>query len=268
MDPGRRTDFMKHDTKHRSHRIDTKALHAGNPRSWMAGLAGALLMGSAHAALLEVTNPSFELPATPSGTFITGAPPTGWANYGFIETFVGRDVGVLNPAGTLLYPNPVPDGSNVAVVFLLTGGPTESGIQQTLTDTLQAGLRYTLEVSVGNIAPDGGPWNFAGFPGYRVDLLAGGQLIASDNNTLLPGEGEFLESTVSVVVGADHLLLGQPLGIRLVSLDGPTGIEVNFDNVRLNAVAVPEPATSGLAAAGLLGVLAVWNRRRRDRRIG
>ena len=152
----------------------------------------------------------------------------------------------------------------MAVVFLLTGGPTESGIQQTLTDTLQAGLRYTLEVSVGNITPDGGPWNFAGFPGYRVDLLAGGQVVASDNNTLLPGEGVFLESTVSVVVGADHLLLGQPLGIRLVSLDGPSGIEVNFDNVRLNAVAVPEPATSGLAAAGLLGVLTVWNRRRRD----
>jgi hypothetical protein len=235
----------------------------------MAGLTGALLMGSAHAALLEVTNPSFELPATPADSFITGAPPTGWANYGFIETFAGRDVGVLNPAGTLLYPNPVPDGSNVAVVFLLTGGPTESGIQQTLTDTLQAGLRYTLEVSVGNIAPVAGPWNFAGFPGYRVDLLAGGQVVATDNNTLLPGEGEFLESTVSVVVGADHLLLGQPLGIRLVSLDGPNGIEVNFDNVRLNAVAVPEPATSGLATAGFLGVLAVWNRRRvRDRRTG
>jgi hypothetical protein len=55
------------------------------------------------------------------------------------------------------------------------------------------------------------------------------------------------------------------LGIRLVSLDGPTGIEVNFDDVRLEAVAVPEPAsTTAMVAVGLVAFS--WIRRRRGSR--
>lgn len=213
-----------------------------------------------HAASVEVANPSFESPAIPTGSFLTTAPPTGWVNYAYIDVFAGRDVGVLNPATTTLYADAAPDGSNVAVVFLLTGGPTESGIQQTLSTPLMANMQYTLNVHVGNIAPDGGPFNFAGFPGYRIALLAGGQELAFDNNTLLPGEGRFLESTVQFTTGGTHASLGQPLGIRLVSLDGPTGIEVNFDHVRLDATAVPEPSTWGLAASGVLALLAVLRR--------
>lgn len=219
-----------------------------------------LLNPCVHAALVEVVNPSFESPAIAAGTFQTTAPPTGWNNYAYIDVFAGRDVGVLNPATTTLYAEPAPHGSNVAVVFLLTGGPTESGIQQTLTTSLEANMQYTLNVHVGNIAPDGGPFNFAGFPGYRVALMAGGQEIAFDNNTLAPGEGRFLESTVQFSTGASHVLLGQSLGIRLVSLDGPTGIEVNFDNVRLDATAVPEPSTCGLAVSGVLVLLAALRR--------
>jgi hypothetical protein len=245
---------------------NTSLFAHGRATSARIALATALFTSVAHAALLDVTNPSFEQPSIADGTFLTTAPPTGWVNYGYVDQFAGRDVGVLNPTGTVLYPNPVPNGSNVAVVFLLTGGPTESGIQQTLTATLQAGMQYTLNVSVGNIAPDGGTFNFTGFPGYRVDLLAGGQLVASDNNSLSPAEGEFLESTVSFIVGDTHPLLGQSLGIRLVSLDGPTGIEVNFDHVRLDAVAVPEPATSALTLAGLLTALAAIAHRRHGRR--
>lgn len=215
-------------------------------------LATALSASIGHAALLDVTNPSFEQPSIADGSFLTTAPPTGWVNYGYIDQFAGRDVGVLNPTGTALYPNPVPNGSNVAVVFLLTGGPTESGIQQTLTATLQAGMQYTLNVNVGNIAPDGGPFNFTGFPGYRVDLLAGGQLIASDNNSLSPAEGEFLESTVSFIVGDTHPLLGQSLGIRLVSLDGPNGIVCGKDHPALREWKQGEPDLGVVFATGIL----------------
>jgi hypothetical protein len=230
---------------------------------FLPALMGALApISTALGASLLVTNPSFEDPAIPAGTFLTTAPPAGWSNYGYIESFAGRDVGVLHPATTSLYTDPAPSGNNVAVVFLLTGGPTESGLQQTLTDALQTGMSYTLNVHVGNIAPDGGPFNFAGFPGYRVDLMAGGQILASDNNSLLPGEGRFLESTVSFTTGATHPLVGQLLGIRLVSLDGPTGIEVNFDNVRLEAQAVAVPEISGTCGWVGLG-LGVWAIRRR-----
>lgn len=215
-----------------------------------------------HSAIIAVTNPGFESPVLAAGTFNTTVLPTGWSAYGYVDVFAGRDLGVLNPETTVLYAEPVPEGSNVGVVFLLTGGPTESGLQQTLTETLQVGMTYTLSVQVGNIAPDGGPFNFAGFPGYRVDLMAGDLVIAFDNNTLLPGEGRFLQSTVTAAIGASHPAAGQPLGIRLVSLDGPTGIEVNFDDVRLEAVAVPEPAsTTALVAGGLVAF--AWMRRRR-----
>lgn len=116
-------------------------------------VAGLSLVQPVSGALLIVNNPSFEAPAIAAGTFDTSAPPVGWSTYGYVDVFAGRDVGVLDPATTTLYSDPVPDGDNVAVVFLLTGGPTESGLQQTLADTLQTGMTYTLNVHVGNISP-------------------------------------------------------------------------------------------------------------------
>ncbi len=95
---------------------------------------------------------------------------------------------------------------------------------------------------MGNIASEpGGTFAFAGFPNYRIDLLAGTNVLASDNNSLLPGEGRFLTSTVSVNIGAAHPFLGQPLGIRLVNLNSAPGIEVNWDNVRLESGPLPTP---------------------------
>jgi len=44
------------------------------------------------------------------------------------------------------------------------------------------------------------------------------------------------------------------LAIRLVNLNGP-GIEVNFDDVRLDASPVPEPSSVGLVAIGMMCVL-------------
>jgi len=52
--------------------------------------------------------------------------------------------------------------------------------------TLQA-LRAWF-AGVGNFAPPG-PFNFTGFPGYRVELLAGSIVLAMDNNSLTPDEG-------------------------------------------------------------------------------
>jgi hypothetical protein len=146
-------------------------------------------------------------------------------------------------------------------VFLDNSGDLqEAGLTQTLPAPLLLSTQYTLTVAVGNFGPSAGdPWDFSGFPGYRVDLLAGGIVIASDNNTLAPGEGRFLTSTVSFTTGSSHALAGQALGIRLVNLNG-SGVEVNFDKVQLDAVAVPEPA-SGLIVV-LSGALLFTRRRR------
>lgn len=207
------------------------------------GLILALIPMAVWAVPLTVVNHSFETPATPPGTFVTNAPPNGWSTFGSIN-FSGRVIGVVNPNDTTLYADLVPDGDNVGVTFLLPSFTNvEGGLQQTLVDTLQTQTEYTLTVEVGNMAVDATPphnaFNFNGFPGYRIDLVAGSTVIASDNNTLLPGEGRFLTSTIHVSTGASHPNAGQALGIRLVNLDSAPGIEVNFDDVRLDAVPVP-----------------------------
>lgn len=236
--------------------LSSRACRFGQALACVFGLS-VVSSSAVRAASLLILNPSFETPVTAPGTFVTDAAPSGWSTYGNIH-FFGRAVGVLNPASTTLYLDPAPQGANVGVVFLLDAGPAvESGLVQTLADTLQTETRYVLTVAVGNIANDANPphnsFDFAGFPGYRVDLLAGGTVIASDDNTLLPGEGRFLTSTVEISIGASHALAGQALGIRLVNLDGAEGIEVNFDDVRLEATPVPEPA----GAASLFGLVAL-----------
>ncbi len=159
------------------------------------------------------------------------------------STSSGRTIGVLNPNSTVLYADPVPDGSNVGVTFLQPQMNDEAGLQQTLAATLQVLTQYTLTVEVGNLAYDGGPFPFTGFPGYRIDLLAGTSVLASDDDTLLPGEGRFLTSTVEFSTGATHPNAGEALSIRLVNLDAAPGIEVNFDDVRLDATPLsPCPA--------------------------
>jgi hypothetical protein len=191
---------------------------------------------------IAVQNPSFEAPFLNAGTYVTNAVPMGWQSYGAIDNG-SRAVGALNPSSTQLYLDPAPDGRNVGVVFLLdrVGDPSyfansPAGLQQTLTDTLAPSSDYTLIVDVGNIKTDGSPqhpFDFSGFPNYRIDLLAGGQVLASDSNMLRPAEGRFLQSTVRYTTGAQHPQLGMPLGIRLVNLNSAVGTEVNFDNVRL-----------------------------------
>lgn len=221
------------------------------------------------AVSIPITNAGFENPVTPPDSFITNAAPSGWTTFGAIN-FSNRVVGVLNPAASVLYAEPAPEGANVGVVFLLDGSAASpAGLQQTLGSTLQTNTVYTLRVEVGNIANDSrAPHNafqFNGFPGYRVDLLAGGVVLASDQNTLAPAEGRFIGSVVTASIGASHALAGQALGIRLVNLDGENGIEVNFDNVRLDATAIPEPASATALAAGLALLAGAMARRRRER---
>lgn len=206
-------------------------------------------LNSTGTVSLVISNHSFEFPSIPADSFATTAPPPGWLAYGNGLNFGARTIGVLDPAGSTLYAGPVPHGENVGVIFLMDNAQNqtffaniEAGLRQTLAATLQTRRRYTLRVEVGNIANDvNAPFAFGGFPNYRIDLLAGTSVLASDQNTLRPAEGRFLTSTVSVNVAASSPLAGQPLGIRLVNLNSAPGIEVNWDNVRLESSPLPPP---------------------------
>jgi hapalindole H/12-epi-hapalindole U/12-epi-fischerindole U synthase len=216
------------------------------------------------AAPVVIVNPGFESIAgeSPYNEFTFG-PFNGWALYdpnnvtsggmgatyyiGTLTPFQPEPVG--NPGVYANFPSGAAEGQRLAIAFNFEGshGQGEYGYQQTLAATLQPLTRYVLEVEIGNIASatamDGTFFDLDGFPGYRVELLAGGVPIAQDINLLsgMIDDGEFETSTITFTTGAAHPRLGQQLGIRLVNLNQldaafpDSDLEVDFDDVRLDA---------------------------------
>ncbi len=245
---------------------------------------------ASHTAPLTVVNAGFEdiSGETPSNEFTFG-PLNGWALYeeAGLDTsggngpdfFIGTLTPQLNadtpePGDFSFFPGGASEGNRVGIAFNFagrtdTGGGLEYGLSQILGDTLLANRQYTLQIDIGNIASgtasNGSFFNLDGFPGYRVDLMAGSTILASDNNTLAGSiaEGEFALSTVTFTTGAVHTNLGENLAIRLVNLNvtDPSApgadLEVDFDNVRLDATAVPEPAATALISLGVIGLIAL-----------
>ncbi|MBL8756809.1 MAG: hypothetical protein JNK35_00080 [Phycisphaerae bacterium] len=220
----------------------------------------------AQVADIPVANHSFEAdPAAPNSFPVLI--PSGWQAYdpgGIIDQAVDA-IGVLNPTGGTFFPA-APDGSNVALLSLSGDrGTTPVGIMQTLSHALQPNTTYALRVEVGNIASGiGAPpfavfFNLDGFPGYAVELLAGGEVLAADVNSLgdLIPEGAFRTSTVTFSTDASHPRLGMPLAIRLINLNlipppPDPGIEVDFDLVRLTAQPRAAPCPADFDASGTL----------------
>jgi hypothetical protein len=261
--------------------------HARIIRNGFVAALALALSTVAQAAPLAVTNASFEDTTGSSFAYneFTFGPFAGWGLYeqtpGLTDGGDGNTffIGTLNPSITTpggppyaWFPAGPTHGDRVAIAFnyAYSGGTGEYGLQQTLADTLQPNTTYTLRVDIGNIATgvsvDNTLFDLSGFPGYRIDLLAGGVVIASDNNSLALAiaEGTWATSTVVFNTTASHDQMFQSLGIRLVNLNTPPGLnpapdlEVDFDNVRLTAEpsqpVIPSPTTLAtlLPAAALL----------------
>src|SRR4030067_2113933 len=199
-------------------------------------------MDRALAASLYIENPGFEaldpLSCRPSRMWSCGDIP-GWLMAGDEGTFYAYKDADSNGVYDEYYS---PPSERVAYS---NGGV----ISQTLTDLLAPDHLYTLTVDVGNRYQNyiaGRP-----FPEYSIELLAGGVVLSPDTLTLpTPDYGYFETATLTYFASSDDPLLGQSLGIRLIS----NGIQVNWDNVRLGNTAVPEPATFLLLGSGLLGL--------------
>ncbi len=254
---------------------------------------GVLSMCMAHevvASAVPVVNAGFEdiSGESPFNEFTFG-PLNGWDLYDPNGVTDGGDgptyfVGTLtpfepdpvgNPGVFANFPGGAAEGQRVAIAFNFAGsdGQGEYGLQQTLAETLAANTTYVLQVEIGNIdsatAMNGQFFELQGFPGYRVDLLAGGVVIAQDNNSLAGSisDGEFSTSSFEFTTGQAHPQLDQALGIRVVNLNvldpafPASDIEVDFDDVRLDA----RPAIDGdldvdgfVNVFDLLDLLAAW----------
>ncbi|MAY73150.1 MAG: hypothetical protein CMJ31_00210 [Phycisphaerae bacterium] len=237
-----------------------------------------LIAAGAGGAPVAVENHGFEADFAADGTFPVG-PVSGWEAYdpNDLLSVGGNFTGVVNPNNSPFFlPDQLPEGNNAALLFISNAiglGPV--GLSQTLDATLEAGMTYTLSVGVGNIASGtGNPpfdqfgfFDLDGFPGYRVELLAGEpplgppSVLVADDNTLFGAipEGEFRFSVIEFTAEASDPRIGLPLMIRLINLneqDTPEdpGIEVDFDDVRLDA----SPAgCSGADLSAPFGVLDV-----------
>lgn len=198
--------------------------------------------------VIPIENAGFEIPVLEDGVFTAGfsqgEPIPGWTPYDPNDLITGipltlggvlyTDVGTINPLSAQ-YPNEPPEGQNVGYSFVVNPfGSGVVGFTQTLDTFLTVNTKYTLQVEVGN--PQGVDQfgnDYTGFPGYRVELVAGGNVLAADNNTLNIEEGQFKTSEVSFLAFADNLYLGNNLEIRLINLGQGPGLSIDFDNVSL-----------------------------------
>ena len=225
----------------------------------IASVLNLIIMTSpVKAAAMTINNAGFEEPNLAGLTPIfeeeifTFTTPPGWQLYDPNSLIplntnpLTSYAGVWNPSSTF-FTNEAPEGDNIGAIFLnQASGSGVVGLTQTFADTLQADTQYTLQVEVGNPASD----FFAGFPGYRVQLLAGEQILAEDDNELEIKEGEFKSTTIAFTATEQEQNLVLPLQIRLLNTLESTGLEVNFDDVRLSATplngqSIPELLVSG-----------------------
>ncbi|QEG33645.1 hypothetical protein Pr1d_09090 [Bythopirellula goksoeyrii] len=159
----------------------------------------------AWAAPVQVVNAGFEdiSEETPFNEFTFGA-LNGWDLYdpdtitdsgdgptyfiGTLTPFEPDPIG--NPGVFANFPAGAAEGQRVGIAFNFEGsdGQGEYGFFQELDATLQAHTTYTLEVEIGNIdsatAMNGEFFPLEGFPGYRVELQAGGMMLEEDDNLL------------------------------------------------------------------------------------
>jgi hypothetical protein len=166
--------------------------------------------------------------------------------------------GIWNPSVDD-YPGEAPGGENIGWAGPFDGYDT--GLTQVLSVTLAADTQYILSAEVGNPS-----WSDA--PGAaRLEIRAGGVLLAASDSIPGPDLGTFVSHSLVYDSGADPAQLGETLEIRLIC-EGIGGAEMDFDEVSFvvagPTVEVPTVTEWGMISLALLLVsLGVFRLHRR-----
>jgi len=215
-----------------------------------------------------IANSSFELPAlTDNG--IQNSPTVGdQGGSGWIFSTGSNIGGIYNPTSGYYANadgNGTPAGANgaqISYVFRLNASASQTlsgsdAILGNADDPVLTSLTiYTLTLAVGQRLLNNPAGNFP-FGTLSLALLAGSTVIAEDNNVGAPGLGQFADRSISVNSATlNPVLYGQPLSIRIMQLAGTDSV-ADLDNVRLDAIVIPEPSSALMIGIGLLafGVL-------------
>jgi len=201
----------------------------------MAILAAAPAISSAES--LPIVNPGFEDGVMDEENYEGTTPDWQTGRYNVNNPGVWIDLGgdayIYRPT-TDEYTDPgvVPEGEKVAFVDGIAG--FDNGIRQILTRNLAPNHVYTLSVAIGNPALYNVP---PPAPDYRIELLAGGVLLASRSGSPPEDDSAFDIVTITYSSGQAPAQIGQPLEIRLIAIEDPRNDDygVDYDDVRLTA---------------------------------
>jgi len=209
-------------------------------RTTLLGLLSAGLFALASpASAVIITNPGFDDQTLADGS--ESFSPTGWFRDGSATAF--------NPTAAQAAPV---SGANLARAN--PGGL----LSQVLVGTaLTVGTTYDLTVAVGSRI------DVVNGAVYNIQLVANGDVLVETGNITLGQNVPLADVALPTYTGIiGHAQLGQDLQIVLLNPNpGGTG-QALFDNVRLDAVPIPEPSSLILVGLGMLGLVGYGRRRR------
>jgi len=201
---------------------------AGNPFTGISGNSSwSFTTAPSNTTQVSVGDPSFEAGKLLGG-WTGGGAAAGQSTGSLPPSWVGSaGVGWVGPGE---YDDPMPDGD----IYLYFN--TTTTVSQTLADTLQPNTNYTLTVAVG-WRKDLPGYGYPNFPGYKIELWAGGSLLAAQASATgfgctgaNPAGGRWIDVAATYTSPAS-VTPGQALQIRLYG----RAVQTNYDNVRLVA---------------------------------
>jgi hypothetical protein len=224
----------------------------GKKRSWLlVGVVCVALLawtGTSQAALITLTNAGFEANSVPDGDGTHQL--DGWSIYGSGDP----NAGTQNPSVAQI-PSEAHGGVNAAYANdpIEYGGPM--AVRQTTAATWQANTVYTLTVYIArrmDLPPEGSSTGQAEFQLRDADDDAAVTIDTYD----LSGNGAWNLYTLQYTTSDSDACLGHLIAVQFRTV---SGTQLSYDDISLDATAVPEPATMSLLLFG--GGLALARRR-------